>query len=248
MTGRSMIDRRGISDGLIGLVPMAPPVPFFGLVLGLLITESTEVDNLAGWASSWLVFGGASQLAAVLVLDAGGSALLATVTILVVNARHAMYSAALQPRYRQAPTWFRRLGPYVLVDQVYAVVEPRTDDDSMAYRVSHFLSAGVFWLVLWNCSVAVGIAVGNVIPENWSIDFSVPLLFLGLLINALRDRPGLAAAAVSGSIAVLGRNLEPAGLGLLAGALAGMTVAALLDWRLEQQAGADPSVDTGPTT
>ncbi len=229
---------------------MIPPAPIFGLVFGLLVTESTVVSNWAGWSSSWLVFGGASQLAAVLVLNAGGSAIFAVITILVVNARHAMYSAALQPRFRGAPTWFRWIGPYVLVDQVFATSEQRTDADPMDYRISHFLSGGLFWLLLWNGSVAVGIAVGNVIPDEWSLDFAVPLLFLGLLINALRDRPGLAAAGVSGVIAVLGRNLEPAGLGLLGGAIAGMTVAALLDWwgeqRAEQQAESDSVTPVGP--
>ena len=219
-------------DGLTDLAPLAPPVPFFGLVLGVLIAESAVVGELAGWSSSWLVFGGASQLAAILVLDEGGSALLAVATILVVNARHAMYSAALQPRYRNAPRWFRRAGPYVLVDQVFAIVEPRPDSDPMPYRVSHFLSAGIFWLVLWNASVALGIAVGNVVPDSWSLDFAVPLLFLGLLVNALRDRPGLVAAGVSGTIAVIGRRWEPAGLGLLAGAVTGVAVAAALDHRL----------------
>jgi predicted branched-subunit amino acid permease len=232
------VDRRGVRDGLVGLAPMTPPVPFFGLVIGLLIAESEAVGDLAGWSSSWLVFGGASQLAAIIVLDGGGGAVFAVITILVVNARHAMYSAALQPRYRDAPSWFRFVGPYVLVDQVYAVVEPRPDDDPMSYRISHFLTAGIFWLVLWNICVAVGIIIGNnvgdTVPDSWGLDFSVPLLFLGLLINALRDRPGVAAAAVSGTIAVLGRNLEPAGLGLLVGAMAGITVAALLDARLEK--------------
>ncbi|MGI9595513.1 MAG: hypothetical protein ACR2QK_05100 [Acidimicrobiales bacterium] len=101
----------------------------------------------------------------------------------------------------------------------FAITEPRPDTDRMDYRMAHFLAAGVFWLVLWNVSVLVGIAIGNVIPASWSLDFAVPLLFLGLLINALRDRPGLVAAAVSGVLAVLGRDLQPAGLGLLGGVL-----------------------------
>lgn len=228
-------NRRGAVDGLKALLPLLPPAPIFGLVFGLLVSESPVVGNLVGWSSSWMVFGGASQLAAVLVLDAGGSALFAVVTILVINARHAMYSAALQPRFRHAPQWFRLFGPYVLVDQVFATTETRPDTDPMDYRISHFLAGGLFWLLLWNTSVAAGLVVGNVLPQSWSLDFAVPLLFLGLLINALRDRPGLVAAVVSGAIAVAARDVQPAGLGLLGGAVSGMTIAALLDWRLERR-------------
>ncbi|MEM9651230.1 MAG: AzlC family ABC transporter permease [Actinomycetota bacterium] len=230
-----MWDRQGVRDGIRDVAPMAPPVPVFGLVLGLLISESTVVSRLAGWSSSFIVFGGASQLAAILVLDAGGTALFAIVTILVVNARHAMYSAALQERFQHAPGWFRWVGAYVLVDQVFATSEQRPDSDSLPYRISYFLAAGFFWWALWVVMVGIGVLVGNVVPSSWSLDFAVPLLFLALLINALKDRPGLVAAAVSGVIAVVGRDLEPAGLGLLAGSICGITVAGLLDWRLERR-------------
>ena len=228
-------DTQGFRDGIRDVLPMAPPVPVFGLVLGLLISESTVVSKLAGWSSSFVVFGGASQLAAILVLDAGGTAAFAIVTILVVNARHMMYSAALQERFRDAPTWFRWVGPYFLADQVFATSEQRPDTDSLAYRVSYFMAGGLFWWILWQLMVGIGVRVGNVIPTSWSLDFAVPLLFLALLINALRDRPGLVAAAVSGVVAVLGRDLEPAGLGLLSGAICGITVAALLDLQLEKR-------------
>lgn len=231
-----MWNGRAAVAGIRALAPLALPAPFFGLVFGLLVSESKVVGTVAGWSSSWLVFGGASQLAAVTLLDAGGSAAFAVATILVVNSRHVMYSAALQPRFRHAPRWFRILGPYVLVDQVFATSEARPDSDPMDYRVSFFLAAGLFWLALWNLSVLAGVFVGNVVPASWSLEFSVPLLFLGLLINALRDRPGLLAAVVSGVVAVAARDVQPAGLGLLGGALCGMTVAAVVDHRLERQA------------
>lgn len=239
----SLWNRRGATDGLRALLPMVPPAPIFGLVFGLLLSETEVVGRLAGWSSSWIVFGGASQLAAVLVLEAGGSALFAIITILVVNARHLMYSAALQPRFVNAPRWFRIVGPYVLTDQLFATTEERPDDDPLDYKISHYLAGGVFWLLLWNVSVAVGLVVGDLVPTSWSLDFAVPLLFLGLLINALRDRPGLVAAAVAGTIAVLGQDLQPAGVGLLGGAICGMTVAAILDRQLERRTGRSGTTD-----
>lgn len=226
---RGFLDRQGAIDGARAVLPMAPPVPVFGLVLGLLISESTVVSRLAGWASSIIVFGGASQLAAIAVLDEGGTALFAVMTILVVNARHLMYSAAVHDRFEGAPGWFRWLGPYVLVDQVFATTELRPESDSMPYRLSHFLAGGLLWWALWVSVVGVGVLVGNTFPASWSLDFAVPLLFLALLVNALRDRPGLLAAAVSGVIAVLGRNLEPAGLGLLVGAVCGVAAGGVAD-------------------
>lgn len=230
-------------SGVRALLPLTVPIPFFGLVFGVLVQESNAVSGLAGWSSSWLVFGGAAQIASVVVLDEGGGVVFAVITILVINARHLMYSAALQPRFERAPGWFRVVGPYFLVDQVFAVLEPRDESEPMNDRMSLMLGAGVFWLVLWSVSVAVGIQVGNIIPESWSIEFTVPLLFLGLLINALRDRPGLLAALVSATVAVAARDLQPPGSGLLLAAGAGMTAAALADWWSDRDDAAEPGVE-----
>lgn len=230
---RTSLNRRAVSDALRALVPLTPPVPIFGLVFGLAVVESDVVGPLAGWASSFLVFGGASQLAAVVVLDAGGSAAVAIGTILVVNSRHLMYSAAIRARFHDAPRRFRIVGSYLLTDQLFAIVEPRPDDDPLEYRLTHFLAGGLYWWVWWNVSVAVGVAVGltagDVIPESWSLEFSVPLLFLGLLVNAIRDRPGLVAAAVSAVVAVLVIDVGPPGSGLLLAAVAGLAAASIVD-------------------
>jgi predicted branched-subunit amino acid permease len=249
-----MLDRsvRGISkapvvvvitiDALRALVPLTPPVPLFGLVFGLAVAESSEVGAAAGWASSILIFGGASQLAGVVVIDAGGTTLVAIGTILVVNARHVMYSAALRTRFVDAPLWFRLVGPYVLVDQVFAITETRPDDDPLDYRLSHYLTGGLYWLGWWTVSVGIGVVVGlragDVIPDGWSLEFSVPLLFLGLLVNAIRDRPGLIAAVVAGAVAVVAASVGPPGTGLLLAAVAGLGAAAVAD-RFER--------DTAPT-
>ncbi len=230
---RTSLNRQATVDALRALVPLTPPVPLFGLVFGLAVAESSEVGPVAGWASSVLVFGGASQLAAVVVIDAGGTALVAIGTIVVVNARHMMYSAALRARFVDAPRWFRVVGPYLLVDQVFAITETRPDDDPLDYRLSHFLTGGLYWLGWWTVSVAVGVLVGltfgDVVPDGWSLELSVPLLFLGLLVNAVRDRPGLVAAVVAAAVAVAAGQLDPPGTGLLAAAVAGLTAGAVVD-------------------
>ena len=112
-------------QGAITTLPLALPVVPVGLVFGLLVDETTAVSRAAGIASSPIVLGGASQIAAVSVLGAGGGAIVAALTIAVVNARHMMYSARLRLRWRHLPLWFRIVAPYVLLDQAFAVAELR---------------------------------------------------------------------------------------------------------------------------
>ncbi len=230
---RTTWNRQATLDALRALLPLTPPVPLFGLVFGLAVAESAQVGAVAGWASSVLIFGGASQLAGVVVIDAGGTAVVAIGTILIINARHVLYSAVLRPRFVDAPRWFRWLGPYLLVDQVFAITETRPDDDPLDYRLTHYLTGGLYWLTWWTVSVAVGVAVGltagDVVPDSWSLEFSVPLLFLGLLVNAIRDRPGLVAAVIAGATAVAAGRLGPPGTGLLVAAVAGVGAGATLD-------------------
>lgn len=70
-----------------------PAVPF-AMVLGVAIGESS-INNFVGWASSWIIFGGASQLTLITILAAGGAPFSALGAALAVNSRHLMYSAAL---------------------------------------------------------------------------------------------------------------------------------------------------------
>lgn len=215
------------------IAPLIVPGLPFGLVLGVLIADSV-VNNLAGWASGWLIFAGSAQFAGILVLDAGGTLGLAVLTIIVVNARHIMYSAALAGRYREAPRWFKFLGPYVLVDQAFAVADQLSPHRTVEYRMWHHLGAGFTAWVLWQLWVGLGILAGNVIPTEWSLDFAVPLLFLGLLVLVLRNRPAIVAALVGGFVAVAGNEL-PSRLGLLVGGLVGMFAGGLADYLLSRR-------------
>lgn len=207
--------RRGVKDTIPVLVPVVP----FALVLGLAISES-PLHNLVGWLGSSFIFGGAAQLT-VVTLTTEGAGLLAVIAAgLVVQARHVMYSAALAPVFGPQPRWFRWLGPYFLVDQMFALTSLRVEEPPDSFR-SYFLGAGLAFWSVWQVSVALGLVVGPVVPQEWSLGFAVPLLFVGLLIAAVHTRPALTAAVAAGGVTWLTLGL-PNRLGIILGALAGV--------------------------
>lgn len=207
--------RRGVRDTIPILVPVVP----FALVLGLAIAESS-LSNLVGWLGSSLIFGGAAQLT-VVTLTTEGAGLLAVVAAgLVVQVRHVMYSAALAPTFGPQPRWFRWLGPYFLIDQEFALSSFRVDDPPASFR-RYFLASGLTFWVVWQVSVALGLVVGPVVPESWSLGFAVPLLFVGLLVGAVDGRPALAAAVTAGAVTWLTLGL-PNRAGIIVGAGAGV--------------------------
>ena len=127
------VDRRAARQGVVDALPLFVPAIPFGLVIGLAITEA-RMNPLVGWSSSWLIFAGAAQLTLISLIGSGAAVAAAIGTALVVNARHLMYSVALAPTFQRQPRWFRWLGPYLLIDQVFALVTIRPEEKPDRFR------------------------------------------------------------------------------------------------------------------
>ena len=123
-------DRHAFWAGFRDIVPLAVPGIPFGFVLGVVIAES-GLDRFVAWLSSPIVLAGASQLAAIELLAESTGAAVVLVTVAFINSRHLMYSAVLRPTFANFPTWFKILGPYLLIDQAFALVMGRHEDENI---------------------------------------------------------------------------------------------------------------------
>lgn len=227
--------RSSFFEGVRALLPILVGVIPFGLIFGVTAAE-LPVDNWLGWASSFIIFAGAAQLAAVDLLAGDAAPIVVILTVLVINARHLMYSASLEPHFRDFDLRDKVVLPYLMTDQAYAMSILRFEDEPLArrFRKWYFLGAGLALWTSWQVSTTVGIVVGDVIPSTWRLDFAVPLVFLALLVPAVRNRPSLIAAVVAGGIALAGRIAFdgqglPFNLGLILGALAGVVAGTVAD-------------------
>ncbi|MBT8164975.1 MAG: branched-chain amino acid ABC transporter permease [Acidimicrobiia bacterium] len=213
--------RSALFDGVRSVLPLLIGVAPFGLIFGVTAAASAVGGGL-GYASSLIIFAGAAQLATVQLLTAGSAAAVVIATALVINARHLMYSAALAPHFRDFPTRWRLVLPYILTDQAFAVSISRYDTDTdPVYKRWFFLGGAIALWTTWQATSVAGVVLGASIPESWSLDFAIPLVFLALLVPALKDRPSVVAAVVGGLVALLAHNVSY-NLGLLIGALLGI--------------------------
>lgn len=206
-------------------IPLFLPAIPFALVLGLAITESAMPTGVA-WSTNVLVFAGAAQLATVsLAATATWATLVATAAI--INLRHVMYSAALAPRFSEQPAWFRWIGPFFLVDQLFALGVARPELSADAWR-RYQLTAGLFFFAAWNVLVTTGMLLGSAIPAEWRLDVAPAIMFAGLVVLGLSNRPGIVAALVGAGVCFA--TLEvPNNAGILLGALAGVIAGYLAD-------------------
>ena len=197
-------------------------------MLGATIAASS-VPDLAGWASSLLIFAGAAQLATIDLLDTGAAVAVVILTALVINLRHVMYSGGLAPWFREQPPSFQVAGPYLLADPVYSLATLRFPSypDARTRRI-YYLALGTLLLLAWVTMTGAGILLGNVLPDDLELAVAVPLVFLALVVPMVEDRPTLAAAIVGG-LATIAADGLPLHLGLVAGSLAGVAAGLALD-------------------
>ena len=221
---------------LIGVVP-------FGLIAG----AAPVADGLGGWAAiglSTVVFAGASQLAAADVLADGGSVLVAVLAAWTVNLRMVLYAASLAPYLSDEPLRRRLLAAYTLNDQTYALSVTRwaRGGDPRTRLAYYFGAASLLW-VAWQAATVAGVLVGGAVPDEFPLDFAVPLVFLVLLVPLLTARPAVAAALAGGGAAVLAAELGAGHLSVMAGAAAGIAIGVVVDVLSEgagRPAGAPP--------
>ena len=179
-------------------------------------------------AMSVVVFAGSAQFISAKLIGEGAPALVVVATVVVVNLRHALYSASVAPFVRRLNAGWKALLAYLLTDEAYAVAIHRYLRDGDHTEVSphrhwYFLGAGVTLWASWQVSTAVGILLGAQVPRSWSLDFTLPLTFIALVFPALKDRAATASALAAGATAVLAFGL-PYKLGLLVAAAAGILV------------------------
>ncbi len=219
------IDRRAVIDALPLFVPVVP----FGFVIGLAVSEG-QMPVAIGWATSLFIFGGAAQLA---VVELAGTASMWAVIVagLVINVRHVMYSAALAPTFRQQPRWMRWAGPFVLIDQVFALVMLQTDRPPAEFR-RYYLTVGLLFYINWQWATALGLVVGPVVPDSWQLGFAPPIMFLGIVLVSVGKRAHAAAVVVAGAVGLVTAGMQDR-LGILLGAIAGVIAGALVEYRDE---------------
>ncbi|MEO4047738.1 AzlC family ABC transporter permease [Pseudomonas sp. CAU 1711] len=219
-------------QGARDMLPMLLGAIPFGIIFGSLAGAA----GLSPWEAvgmSALVFAGSAQFIAISLLGGGATLAVLLLTTLVVNLRHALYSASLQPHVRHLPTRWRAPLAFWLTDEAFAVVQHRYAElDASPHKHWYFLGAALAMYLNWQLCTWVGLLFGQAVPNigAWGLDFAMLATFIGIVVPMLRNRPQVAAALVAGGVALACHAL-PYKLGLMAAACAGIAVGVALERR-----------------
>jgi 4-azaleucine resistance transporter AzlC len=220
------------TQGARDMLPMLLGAIPFGIIFGSLAGAA----GLSVWQTigmSLLVFAGSAQFIALSLLGAGVGLAVLLLTTAVVNLRHALYSASLQPFVRHLPARWRVPLAFWLTDEAYAVVQHRYAElDASPNKHWYFLGAALAMYVNWQLCTLVGVVFGQSVPNlgAWGLDFAMLATFIGIVVPMLRNRPQVAAALAAAAVALVCHEL-PYKLGLLAAAFSGIVVGVVLERR-----------------
>jgi predicted branched-subunit amino acid permease len=210
--------RRDARDGVRDMLPVLAAYAPLGLVVGGHVASSQ--DPVAAWLGTWIIYGGAAQLAVLDVLAQEPGWVTAAVVGVLVNLRLAAYATAMVPDWRGASLRRRVAAAVVLTDAPWALARARDRG-----RQSYYFGASVALLVTWPVLVTVGVFVGDRVDSLGITALLMPLTLGAVIVPQLRQRAAAVAMVTAAVCALLTLELS-AGPALalvgLAGGAAGM--------------------------
>lgn len=223
------IGRLQWSDAWAGLKAIAPLMPgsaAFGLAFGALVPVA-GINPWTGAYASFSVVAGASQISIIESVRADAPAAIAVLTALIINARFALYSAALGPIFSAFPRRWKLGLTHLMTDQAAVVALQNVDRYPDPVRRRWFVLGGALpFVVIWIVGTVVGVVTGPIIPDAWQIGFIVPLMFIAVMVPTLRRSEDVVALAVTGVVVLASKGL-PYGLNVIVAILSGIVVGSL---------------------
>ncbi len=107
---------QGVKAELPLLVGVAP----FGMIYGVLAIQA-GIIKIQAQAMSSIIFAGSSQIVFTQLVLESAPGLVIVVAVLVVNLRHALYSAWMAPYLQRLSRGWKLLLAYLLTDEAYVV-------------------------------------------------------------------------------------------------------------------------------
>jgi 4-azaleucine resistance transporter AzlC len=242
MNRQHLTRRAEFLRGMRNTVPLVIGAVPFGIIFGAVAVSggvvaegetAQQLSPLAVQSMSLFVYAGASQFIAAELVRNSAAVLVVIFTTLIVNLRHALYSASLAPYLHGFPQrWLLPLG-FTLTDETFVVSIARYQQPDLS-PYKHWYQAGsaVLMYCSWQLCTLIGITAGRAVPAEQvarlGLSFAATVAFIGMLIPLLRSRALVLSAVAAGAASVIFYSL-PNRLGLLIAAVIGIAVGMLAE-------------------
>tara|TARA_B100001109_G_C18746347_1_gene419128 strand:+ start:97 stop:789 length:693 start_codon:yes stop_codon:yes gene_type:complete len=194
-------------SGILDISPLLIPVIPFGIIFGAIGIEMGFTPTIT-YATSLIIFGGASQIVFIQLLSGGASSLIAVTSVGVVNSRHFLYGAVLTEYLEKLTLTKKLLLSYIITDQTFAVSNIYLKKNkSNQYNYYHLIGSGITLWLTWQISTILGIFLGSIVPDELGLKFAIPLTFIAIIINEFRKLDHVLIMVISGISSLIFFNI-----------------------------------------
>jgi 4-azaleucine resistance transporter AzlC len=230
-------DRHQFRLGFVKTLPLALGAVPFGLAYGIVAIRAglTVAETVL---MSLVVFAGASQFMAVVMIGSGVGMPLIVASTFLVNLRHLVMGLSLSPYLSELTSRWQRVLAFGMTDESYVttVTHYREQEDEQGDPYFMLGSGGSIY-VAWAAASLVGALAGHSIsdPLKWGLDFAMPAAFLTMLLPQIVSRRVAVVVVVAAAVATAGFVLIPGKwyiiLAVAAGTVTGVVLETLADRR-----------------
>lgn len=233
-------DRQQLRLGVTKTLPLALGAVPFGLAYGIVAIQAglTVAETCL---MSLIVFAGASQFMAVVMIQSGAGIPLIVASTFLVNLRHLVMGLSISPYLSELTSKWQRVLAFAMTDESYVTSVTHYRDQANEQSNPYFmLGSGGSIYVLWFLASLVGALAGHSIsdPLKWGLDFAMPAAFLTMLLPQIVSRRVAAVVLVAGAVATGAYVLIPGKwyiiLAVVAATATGVVLESVAERRAEQ--------------
>ncbi|UVI32787.1 AzlC family ABC transporter permease [Paenibacillus spongiae] len=226
----------GFWQGVKDCVPTLLGYLSIGFAAG--VVEKTAGLNVIEIALiSLLLYAGSAQFIVSGMLAASSSSMAIITTVLFVNLRHLLLSAALSPYFRHLSPLKNMLIGSLLTDETFGVaINETANKKRISEKWMHGLNLTAY--LNWFAANMAGAFFGQWLtnPEKYGLDFALPAMFIGLLALAMASRNNLRldiVVAISAVVIVVGVGMLLSGsMAVIAATVIAATIGMVMDkWK-----------------
>ena len=201
------MSRSDFTEGALKALPMIISAGPFAVLFGAVAVANGQTVAEAALMSA-TVYAGASQLVGIELFGQSVPMWVVVLSILAVNFRHILYSAAITPFMDHFTLPQKLLSFFLLTDPQFAETLAR-GESGRSVSFAWYLGFGAMIYVPWVAMTAVGGLVGKAMgdPADWGIDVLLPIYFLGLVLGFRKRSNFLLIVIVSAVVSVVAQHL-----------------------------------------
>ncbi|WP_256257779.1 MULTISPECIES: AzlC family ABC transporter permease [unclassified Paenibacillus] len=202
------------------------------------VGRTSGLSGLEVVLMSTFLYAGSAQFVVSGMFAAGASAGSIILTVLFVNMRHLLLSAALSPYFRGHSAWKNVLLGSQLTDETFGVAIQRLRTGLNGGAGRWMLGLNMTAQLNWIAATWAGAYLGAWIPDPNAVGlpYALPAMFAGLLVMQIaaqhRKLPELLTAAGAAAIFIAALQVMPAGTAVIVAIVAAPGVGMAVErWR-----------------